>query len=681
MASDPWKPPYTIKIMDNFLDQEYYSFLNDIINNKQFYKAMQGIGNSQLVQEEHKIRLDYTLTNPECSVIDKPLVNKAECNCTLRERWRLLYYNGDDEKKAFRDAHTDWTSYSCHRRMSIIIGLSNPQDYEGGELVFPNNNLKYKIGKGCAVIFDAKLMHEVLPVTKGKRYVLQAFLFDETGWNLKKVKNGYNSFVLLDNVKYANNVPVNSTQLNKVSENNIEKDENWDTYNDTNAVHSKITSYEADYMGTFQYFADVYTELNKHPNKVYFTWHKNSHPSPKWKGRLYAWDQNTCYLKKRTNTALWPKERNTVSGKRIISTNNDENIFMKIVDKADNKDNKDKYFSMISCDGGPGNQIEGIKEGLIISEKLNREFIFPPIIQHYTLNRVYRGNHKHIKYWNFDEVFNYNNEKVNNLVDNIQQIEDNNCIIQCTREQDIKEKLRMEDLFNDKCKKARICKNRFTNEKDMQVLNTSGKYLVISHLYNNLQISTCFWNGCDSCGINSQLIDSYKSVCSKFDYSDKIKAIGNKFIEENLGENYISLHLRYQDYYNGDIKQVNKLYDESDIKKLIDELTKESDVKVFIATNNQKKIMESDLKDCKMLEVNKENDELESFIEQYICSCSSKFIYSGGIHAKPTHTHLRSTWSSFVLDYRYCILNKQPTDNIYLTNYFSNNEKVYGYSI
>ena len=89
--------------------------------------------------------------------------------------------------------------------------------------------------------------------------------------------------------------------------------------------------------------------------------------------------------------------------------------------------------------------------------------------------------------------------------------------------QDIKEKLRMEDLFNDKCKKARICKNRFTNEKDMQVLNTSGKYLVISHLYNNLQISTCFWNGCDTCGINSQLIDSYKSVCSKFDYSDKIK--------------------------------------------------------------------------------------------------------------------------------------------------------------
>ena len=41
-------------------------------------------------------------------------------------------------------------------------------------------------------------------------------------------------------------------------------------------------------------------------------------------------------------------------------------------------------MSIVTCDGGPGNQIEGIKEGLIIAEKLNREFVFPPIIQHYT---------------------------------------------------------------------------------------------------------------------------------------------------------------------------------------------------------------------------------------------------------------------------------------------------------
>merc|ERR1712178_253348 len=117
----------------------------------------------QLVQGEHKIRYDYTLSNSECEFIDKPFVYKADCNCNLRERWRLLYYDGDTDKKCFRDAHTDWTNYSCHRRMSIIIGLSNPSDYEGGQLVFKNNNLTYKIEKGAAVIFDSKLVHEVLP--------------------------------------------------------------------------------------------------------------------------------------------------------------------------------------------------------------------------------------------------------------------------------------------------------------------------------------------------------------------------------------------------------------------------------------------------------------------------------------------------------------------------------------
>ncbi|MAZ55183.1 MAG: hypothetical protein CMP55_05210 [Flavobacteriales bacterium] len=673
MEQDPWIAPYSIKIMNDFLDQEYYSYLNNIIQTKHFYKATQGIGNSQIVQEQHKIRLDYTLDTRECGVIDKPLINKADCKCNLRERWRLLYYNGDDDKKAFRDAHTDWTSYSCHRRMSIIIGLSNPRDYEGGELVFPNNNLKYKIGKGCAVIFDAKLLHEVLPVTKGKRYVLQAFLFDETGWNLKKVKNGYNNFVLLENLEYAKH-KINHKITETALESEVIKNNNWNVQDNLNAVHSKIPYYESNYIGTFIYYNDVYNELNKYDDKKYFTWHKPSHPSSKWKGRLYAWDEKTCLLNKRTNIASWPREKHTLSG---IRKNTEENIFINIVENND----EDKFLSIISCDGGPGNQIEGIKEGLIMSKVLNREFIFPPIIQHYTLNRTYRRNDKEIKYWNFNEVFNYNNEKINNLVDNIQQIEDSNCIIQCTRQQDITEKLRMEKLFNDKCKKVRICKNRFSNENEMKILESSNKYLLISHLYNNLQISTCFWNGCDTCNINKQLIEPYKEVCSKFDYSDKIKQAGDKFIKENLGEQFISLHMRYQDYASGDIKQVNKLYNESDIKTLIDDLTKEHDMPVFIATNNQKKILQSELKECKMLQVNSENDELESFIEQYICSHSNTFIYSGGIHAKPNHTHLRSTWSSFVLDYRFCILNKKPTDNIYLSNYFSNNLQKYGYTV
>ena len=195
-----------------------------------------------------------------------------------------------------------------------------------------------------------------------------------------------------------------------------------------------------------------------------------------------------------------------------------------------------------------------------------------------------------------------------------------------------------------------------------------------------MQISKCFWNGCDTCSLNPNLIDSYKSVCSKMEYSDKIKNIGNQFINDNLERQFISIHLRYPDYYRGNIKDINKLYDENDIKKLIDELTKEKDMPVFIATNNQKAILNSDLKICKMLEVDKDNDELESFIEQYICSVS-KHLYILVEFMQTRSYSSRSTWSSFVIDYRSCVLNKNINDNIYLTNYFLKKDNHYGYFI
>ena len=37
MEQDPWIAPYSIKIMNNFLDGKYYAFLNNIIQNRDFY--------------------------------------------------------------------------------------------------------------------------------------------------------------------------------------------------------------------------------------------------------------------------------------------------------------------------------------------------------------------------------------------------------------------------------------------------------------------------------------------------------------------------------------------------------------------------------------------------------------------------------------------------------------------
>tara|TARA_B100001093_G_scaffold172210_1_gene165019 strand:- start:4416 stop:6398 length:1983 start_codon:yes stop_codon:yes gene_type:complete len=659
MNTDDWIEPFSIKILHNFLDDKYFKFFDNIIKTRNFYSATQGVNGKQVVQEKHKIRKDYTLSFNECSFIDK-LILDSDCKCNLRERWRLLYYDGDAEKKAFRDAHTDWTNYSCHRRMSIIIGLSEPTDYEGGELIFPNNNLSYKIDKGSAVIFDSRLLHEVLPVTKGKRYVIQAFLFDESGWNIKKVQNGYHNFEL----KINNNKPLN-TNIELLNTDNESISGNWEIYDNKNMVHSNIDSIEKNYLGNYTTINDVKNILKNFTNIDYFTWHKSSHPSRKWRGRLYGWCTDYCKSKNRANVLTWPTESFVVSGKKNITEINSN-------------------ITILTCDGGPGNQIVGIKEGLLIANILNRKFIFPPIIQHYTINKSMRGSTENIKHWKFTDIFNYKNQN-NELLDQYELLNDDNQTIYCTRSVDIDKSLRIEKMLDLKCSKKKLSHTRFRNKTDiMNLSNYDDSTLTISHLYNNVFISECGWNGCDLCSVNKSLLAEYKDICSNFDYSSFIKTIGDKWILENFkNEKFISLHMRYHDGNNKNIKDVNKLYNESDINNYIVHLCKTyniSEKNVFIASNKQHLINKSELANYKMLNCDISYNELESFIEQYICCMSDKFLYTGGIHAKPEHKHLRSTWSSFVVDYRYNILNKSKDDNFYLTNCFSESSNLFGYS-
>lgn len=84
----------------------------------------------------------------------------------------------DSEYKGFYGAHTD-SSYdiaaaSRNRKLSITMQLSDPSEYDGGELALYWQNIKGPaIGskkKGDMTIFRSHIIHEVLPVTRGRRY-------------------------------------------------------------------------------------------------------------------------------------------------------------------------------------------------------------------------------------------------------------------------------------------------------------------------------------------------------------------------------------------------------------------------------------------------------------------------------------------------------------------------------
>jgi len=68
------------------------------------------------------------------------------------------------------------------RKLSVTCSLSNPEDYEGGELEFDFRNMdpdKQSVRKcaeikprGSIVVFPSHVWHRVKPVTKGTRYSL-----------------------------------------------------------------------------------------------------------------------------------------------------------------------------------------------------------------------------------------------------------------------------------------------------------------------------------------------------------------------------------------------------------------------------------------------------------------------------------------------------------------------------
>ena len=64
------------------------------------------MNNKQIVQENHKIRLDYTLTNKECSYIDDLVLEKGENNKYKIINNKKMKYK--DETLGFELAETFW---------------------------------------------------------------------------------------------------------------------------------------------------------------------------------------------------------------------------------------------------------------------------------------------------------------------------------------------------------------------------------------------------------------------------------------------------------------------------------------------------------------------------------------------------------------------------------------------
>ena len=75
-----------------------------------------------------------------------------------------------------------------HRRFAVTINLNN--DYDGCDLVFPEFGRRtYRAPHGGAIVFSCGALHQVTPVTRGKRYAFLAFLYGEADAALREKNN------------------------------------------------------------------------------------------------------------------------------------------------------------------------------------------------------------------------------------------------------------------------------------------------------------------------------------------------------------------------------------------------------------------------------------------------------------------------------------------------------------
>jgi predicted 2-oxoglutarate/Fe(II)-dependent dioxygenase YbiX len=75
-----------------------------------------------------------------------------------------------------------------HRRFALSINLN--KDFEGCDLMFPEFGRKvYRPPEGGALVFSCGALHQVMPVTKGRRYAFLAFLYGEEDVRLREANN------------------------------------------------------------------------------------------------------------------------------------------------------------------------------------------------------------------------------------------------------------------------------------------------------------------------------------------------------------------------------------------------------------------------------------------------------------------------------------------------------------
>jgi PKHD-type hydroxylase len=95
---------------------------------------------------------------------------------TFSDKIQFGLYDGAENGKYDNHIDVGTECIAACRKLSMSVQLSEPDDYEGGDLVIDNQH-ECPRKMGTTVVFSSFITHKVTPVTKGKRYSLVVWLY------------------------------------------------------------------------------------------------------------------------------------------------------------------------------------------------------------------------------------------------------------------------------------------------------------------------------------------------------------------------------------------------------------------------------------------------------------------------------------------------------------------------
>jgi predicted 2-oxoglutarate/Fe(II)-dependent dioxygenase YbiX/peroxiredoxin len=192
--------PAPILILPNVFEPEFCKMLIGLYEQHGGEESgfMREVGGKTVATHDHshKRRRDYMISDQDLIKqtqhrilrrVVPEILKVHQFKATRMERYIVSCYAAEDGGH-FRAHRDNTTSGTAHRRFAVSINLN--AEFAGGEISFPEYGpRRFKPPVGGACVFSCSLLHEVSPVTAGRRYAFLPFLYDDEAARIREANN------------------------------------------------------------------------------------------------------------------------------------------------------------------------------------------------------------------------------------------------------------------------------------------------------------------------------------------------------------------------------------------------------------------------------------------------------------------------------------------------------------